>query len=69
MRDNKVKENEKRVQAMGFKHIPASLSGFVHYVLVKRNGKLIRAEADDDSSLGNEDDSDNNSDQSNDSFE
>ncbi|KAI8542764.1 hypothetical protein RHMOL_Rhmol08G0165100 [Rhododendron molle] len=66
MRDNNVKENEKMVQALGLKHIPASLSGFVHYVPMKRNGKLIRAEADDDSSPGNEDDSDNDSD---DSFE
>ncbi|KAG5548011.1 hypothetical protein RHGRI_013640 [Rhododendron griersonianum] len=69
MRNNKVKENEKRVQAMGFKHIPTSLSGFVHYVPVKRNGKLIRVEADDDSSPGNEDDSDNDSNQSDDSFQ
>ncbi|KAI8555133.1 hypothetical protein RHMOL_Rhmol05G0150700 [Rhododendron molle] len=66
MRDNNVKENEKKMQALGLKHIPASLSGFVHYVPMKRNGKLIRAEADDDSSPGNEDDSDNDSD---DSFE
>ncbi|KAG5551392.1 hypothetical protein RHGRI_009719 [Rhododendron griersonianum] len=65
MRDNKIKENEKRVQAMGFKHVPA----FVHYVPMKRNGKLIMAGADDDSSPGNEDDSDNDSDQSDDSFE
>ncbi|KAG5532170.1 hypothetical protein RHGRI_026704 [Rhododendron griersonianum] len=69
MRNNKVKENEKRVQAMGFKHIPASLSGFVHYVLVKSNGKLIRADVDDDSSPGNEDDSDNDSNQSDGSFQ
>ncbi|XP_058213930.1 uncharacterized protein LOC131325611 [Rhododendron vialii] len=69
MRNNKVKENEKRVQAMGFKHIPASLSGFVHYVPMKRNDKLIRAEADGDSSPGNEDGSDYDSDQSDDSFQ
>ncbi|XP_058224670.1 uncharacterized protein LOC131333882 [Rhododendron vialii] len=69
MRNNKAKENEKKVQAMGFKHIPASLSDFVYYVPVKRNGKLIRAEADDETSPGNEDDSDYDFDQSNDSFQ
>ncbi|KAF7144153.1 hypothetical protein RHSIM_Rhsim05G0057700 [Rhododendron simsii] len=53
-RKNNVKENENEYEMMRNN---------------KRNGKLMRADADDDSSPGNEDDSDCDFDQSDDSFE